>query len=296
MRLAGRLAAAAVALAAVLLLAGAGGARAWGPDGHRATALLAQSRLSVEAEAGVRALLGNDSLASVASWADEQRNNPAWAWSTPLHYANTPYFACDFVMARDCPGGRCVVGAVANYTQRLGDASLPLLQRQQALYMVVHLLGDIHQPLHVSFKVDHGGNLLEGTFFGAKTNLHSVWDEDAILRRMKDDFGSDLVRFGAYLAGLMAGKGPYARLAAPGGEWVACDSVANKRCLLGWANESARLTCSRCETDAGGRHVANGFALGAPYYARAMPVIEQRLCTGGARLAAVLNRVFAPQP
>lgn len=246
--------------------------------------------MSPSAASAVRALMGNDSLASVAVWADDQRNKPGWAWSTPLHYANTPFFSCNFVYERDCPGDACVVGAIANYTSRVVDRSLDLVQRQQALYFLVHLCGDIHQPLHVSYAEDQGGNLLTGTFFGAETELHGMWDTDMIVRRLVDAYGNQTGPFVRDVERRLAGE--WKEDAA---RWAGCNPAAlpaSHRCTTAWANEGARLTCTVGETNTDGQHIEIGFALGEQYYDTALPVIERRIAQGGVRLANLLNRVF----
>jgi hypothetical protein len=68
--------------------------------------------------------------------------------SAQLHYIDTPDKACTFVYTRDCVDDACVAGAIANYTDRLKDTSLPKAQRAEALKFIVHFVGDIHQPLH----------------------------------------------------------------------------------------------------------------------------------------------------
>lgn len=86
----------------------------------------------------------------------------------------------------DCPNQFCVLGAIKNFTTQAkalparqwpyyGDASLP-----SAITFLIHFIGDIHQPLHIGWKEDRGGNSVKCTFFGKDTNLHSVWDSGMI--------------------------------------------------------------------------------------------------------------------
>lgn len=282
---------------AALLLALATGASAWGPAGHAITARLASERLSAAARDGVRALLSgngdNTTLESVASWADDARETPAFNWSTPLHYINTPDWACDFVPERDCAADFCVWGAIQNYSSRMVDASLDLVERRHALEFVTHFVGDIHQPLHVSFKSDQGGNLLLGTFFGnISTNLHAVWDFDMIRRNMALNFGGDRDVYADHISGLLNGT-----WAADAAAWAACDPARNATCITAYANEGARLTCTHGEVSAaGGHHIRDHFALAEPYYARNIPVVTRRLAQGGVRLARLLNSLFATAP
>jgi nuclease S1 len=116
------------------------------------------------------------SLESIATWADEARSPSSARW----HYVNIDRSAsCRFDPARDCPDGQCVVSALRNQA-RLVQPGNPAEVRLKALKYLVHLLGDVHQPLHASFAEDKGGNLFQIHAFGKGSNLHSVWDSDLI--------------------------------------------------------------------------------------------------------------------
>ncbi|EDQ89376.1 uncharacterized protein MONBRDRAFT_32441 [Monosiga brevicollis MX1] len=163
-----------------LLLFTAGGAQAWGPIGHQTTAAIAETLLTEKAATTVAQILDNASMVSVSTWADDVRSTSAWAWSAPLHFIDTPDRVCSFDYSRDCQNdGRpdfCVAGAIVNYTRQLelavAQGRLQDETTQEALKFVIHFLGDIHQPLHVSFTSDEGGNLVNVTFFGEPENLH----------------------------------------------------------------------------------------------------------------------------
>lgn len=118
-------------------------------------------------------------MASVSTWADEVRSRETAAW----HYVNPPDGSCSYEPARDCPGGNCVVeainGQVAILKSRASDA-----ERLVALKWVVHLVGDVHQPLHAGFKGDKGGNRYQVQAFGRGMNLHSLWDGGLIRNRV----------------------------------------------------------------------------------------------------------------
>ncbi len=129
-------------------------AHAWGPQGHEVVATLAQARLTTRAQAEIDKLLALESgatLASISNWADEQRSPLTAAW----HYVNFPKNTCTYDPARDCPDGSCVVGAINRQLAILGSAAPPE-ERLMALKYVVHLVGDIHQPLHAGHAEDRG--------------------------------------------------------------------------------------------------------------------------------------------
>ena len=149
------------------------GVHGWGPVGHAAVVHLALSQLNETAPDWVRSLTpwhwkGN--LSAMASWADDilyPDSNPTgsenWQWSRPLHYINTPDWACNYDSARDCVNEVCISGAIRNYTKRL-ETELDEVQQKEALYFLIHFVGDIHQPLHTGFTNDRGGNSIRGSF------------------------------------------------------------------------------------------------------------------------------------
>ena len=131
-------------------------ANAWGPQGHEVIAALAQARLTTVAKAQVDKLLALEpgaTLASISKWADKQRSPATAGW----HFVNFPKGNCSYAPQRDCPDGNCVVGAIMQQLEILGSAAPPE-ERLTALKYVVHLVADVHQPLHAGYAEDRGGN------------------------------------------------------------------------------------------------------------------------------------------
>ncbi|ARV19933.1 hypothetical protein AEP_03008 [Curvibacter sp. AEP1-3] len=151
---------------------------AWGSDGHKIVAMLAEAQLSPTARKEVDRLLAQEpgaTLASISTWADEHRNPATAAW----HYVNFPRGDCNYQPERDCPDGKCVVAAIDRQIEVLrtvGDDE----RRLTALKYVVHFIGDIHQPLHAGFGDDRGGNSYQLQAFMRGSNLHAVWDTGLI--------------------------------------------------------------------------------------------------------------------
>jgi hypothetical protein len=120
-------------------------------------------------------------LVSVSAWPDFIAvSDESMAWSTSLHFAHTPHRACErFAMERDCPKGKCIVSAIADFINQASDFDASKESREEALKFLIHLLADIHNPMHIGFQRDLGGNLisldLEG--FETKETLHHVWDD-----------------------------------------------------------------------------------------------------------------------
>lgn len=151
---------------------------AWGSDGHKIVALLADAQLTPTARKQVDRLLAlepGSNLASISTWADEHRNPATAAW----HYVNFPRGDCNYQPERDCPDGKCVVSAIDRQVEVLrtnGDDE----KRLNALKYVVHFIGDIHQPLHAGYGDDRGGNSYQLQAFMRGSNLHAVWDTGLI--------------------------------------------------------------------------------------------------------------------
>lgn len=165
------------AITAALLAAVAAGPSAWafGGVGHRLIAELAESQLTPAARAEATRLLALEpgaTLASVSTWADENRSLGTAAW----HYVNFPRGEpCQYQAARLCIEGNCVVGALEKQVALLASAASDA-ERLVALKYVVHLVADVHQPLHAGYFDDRGGNSYQLQAFDRGTNLHSLWD------------------------------------------------------------------------------------------------------------------------
>ena len=152
---------------------------AWGPNGHRVTGKIAQSHLTPEAQAEVTALLGVESLAEASTWPDFMRSNPSDFWrkgASPWHYITVP----PGTTYEDTPPEGDAMSALAMFSKQIADDSLTTAERQLALRFAIHLIGDLHQPLHVGRGDDRGGNNVDLLFKDEPTNLHALWDEDLI--------------------------------------------------------------------------------------------------------------------
>lgn len=240
-------------------------ARAFGADGHRIVAELAQRRLAPAAAAEVRRLLDGEAdptLTGIANWADEVRDREAYRWSAPLHYVNFPRDSCRYDAARDCRDGRCVVAAIERYARELHDRRLGDERRRAALKWLVHFVADVHQPLHAGYADDKGGNTFQVFYAGRGSNLHALWDSLIL----------DLPRRGwRDYAGVLA-----ARSAGRDLRW-------SPQAAQRWAEQSCRLIAAAAiYPERPGR-------LNRAYAERQLPVVERQLVLAGARLAALLN-------
>jgi len=153
----------------------------WTAGVHLDIAWNAYHKTSVNGRRFLRHHLGRDVLdiANAATWADSVDAKSRYPISEEYHFSHTPYRACsEFDMKRDCGSegsGRCLVTGIAEMTIRSVDPQLSIQERQDALKFVLHLLADIHQPLHTGFAEDAGGSriVLESE---PVMSLHQLWD------------------------------------------------------------------------------------------------------------------------
>jgi hypothetical protein len=253
-----------------------GPAAAWGARAHRVVGELAQRQLAPEAKAQVARLIAGEAdptLGGIAYWADEQREagTELGKRTARWHYVNFQDHRCEYAPARDCAEGECIVAAINRELAVLADATRPDAERAQALKFVVHLIGDVHQPLHAGRGDDWGGNRVQlrwsedGVEEG--TNLHSAWDRIIPVRR-------DLpVR--AHADRLMA------QPALP-----VDPTRRSDRRAVDWAVES-------CLIVEGAGFYPTGRTLTPAYVDAQQALADRRLRQAGQRLADVLNRALA---
>ena len=267
------------------------GAWAWGPQGHRTIGAIADRLLSPAARQVVAQLLAGDldkfgspsgraSLEAVSVWADELQGTPA---ARPRwHYDDAP--VCGSApKGRYCPDGQCNSEQLKRLIGVLADRQAAPRERNEALKWVVHLVGDLHQPLHAADNHDRGGNRVAVALAGVRTrgreNLHRAWD-------------SDLVQLGL---GTRSRQQPPADIPALAGEARSLVADAGEGSPDGWAFESNNLA----------RNVAYhypGFAcdelpagivvLDQGYQYEAEQIVRERLLLAAGRLAALLNRTL----
>jgi hypothetical protein len=174
-----------IVLGFVLWLLNAAQSQAWGPLGHEIVAEIAAQHLNPTARHQVELLLGDragPAMRQWSNWADEERAKPHKAATGAWHYINFPRTTCSYNAERDCARGRCVVAAIARYSKALQHAPSQT-KRAEALKWLIHLVGDIHQPLHAGYADDLGGNRAQVRYEGKGTNLHALLDSQLLATR-----------------------------------------------------------------------------------------------------------------
>ena len=282
-----------VVVFAVLAFSFAEEASAWGVVGHQLVGDIAQARLTHHARKEVARLLredldaegkpsGRKTLGGIATWADDYRRTPAGASTGPWHYDN--WLICASSPA-PCVDGACASQALERQITVLKDQTASARERNEALKWVVHLVGDIHQPLHAVDNADRGGNLVKVTFFGitqdewGPLNLHGVWDTYIVERMVAQTPGGQRA---IVLRDRKGVKHPDWETGSVG-DWIEASH------WLGVGETYARLPmlqpCNQPTTEV--------LQLGESYYAGAAPVVDLQLRKAGVRLAKILNEALA---
>ena len=151
---------------------------AWGVDGHRAIGKIAENHLSRHAKKEIQKLLGTETLPLVSTWPDEIRYYPEFKETAPWHYVNTASGLNhdQYVQQLKAQTTPNAYSALMTQLGILKDTKKTQGERLAALKFVVHIVGDVHQPLHAGHAEDKGGNDIKLKYRGKDTNLHSLWD------------------------------------------------------------------------------------------------------------------------
>ena len=243
-------------------------AYAWGPLGHRVIARIAQQHLSPKARSRLNFYFGkNVSLEELVMWADEIRERRPE--TSPWHYLNIPPEAISLDMQRDCPEGSCITWKIREF---IGIARLAVRKKEELLEpikFILHLSGDLHQPLHLGYPQDRGGWDIPVELNGHSMNLREAWDsgildltgenDAAIAERLIHKITPELKR--KYRNGLLQDWSWEAHLVAVRVAYGALPSGSPK-------------------------------ILDETYVQRARGAIEEQLTKGGLRLAELLNRTW----
>jgi len=155
---------------------------AWGMLGHRIVGQIAENHLTARARRAVRVILGDESIAMASNWGDFIKSDPAYDYLYNWHFVNLPEGLDKqglqrFLATEKEPN---VYNKIMEMKAVLKDAGSTPDQKKLALRMLIHLAGDLNQPMHTARKEDLGGNKIYVTWFGEKSNLHRVWDESLI--------------------------------------------------------------------------------------------------------------------
>jgi hypothetical protein len=236
-------------------------AGAWGVTGHRAVGLIAERHLTKKAKNNLRAILGQERIAMVSTWMDEVRSDSAYDYSADWHWV-TVETGKSYDESPKNPKGD-VIQTIERLISELKSGKLTRDREQEYLKFLIHLVGDIHQPLHVGCCDDQGGNRIRVKWFREDSNLHRLWDSDMI----------DHTRLS------------YTELA----DAVYVPSEAEKKLWQSqkvrvWAGESMELRPVVYDIGDG--------KLGYDYSFKNFTFVKKRIAQAGIRLAGILNEIY----
>ncbi|WP_299900011.1 S1/P1 nuclease [uncultured Aquimarina sp.] len=235
----------------------------WGKTGHRVTGQIAEKYLTKKAKRNIDKLLKGHGLAFVSVYADEIKSDDQYKGYSPWHYVNFP-FGKKYGEETPSKYGDLIKG-IEKCVAILKDENTSEKEKEFHLKLLVHFVGDLHQPLHVGKGEDKGGNDIQVRWFRDGSNLHRVWDSEMI-----DYYGMS-----------------YTELADNADELSLSEiSAIEKGDVLDWIYESQNLA----KQVYGSANV--GEKLGYKYMYNYFPIVRSQLQKGGIRLAKMLNDIF----
>lgn len=235
---------------------------AWGQTGHRAIGQIAENHLSKKAKKNIEKILGDESLAIVSIWMDEVRSDDNFDHTHNWHWVAIPDGG-DYASSIKNPDGD-VVEAIERMILVLKSDTASMTNRKESLKFLVHLVGDLHQPLHVGNGTDKGGNDVKIKWFYKNSNLHRIWDSGII-----DQKGLSYTELAKSIDN--SSKDQIAR-------WTAGTAVT-------WAEECMGLRKQVYDTDGKDN-------LSYEYMYKNWSLVQEQLNKAGIRLAGILNSIY----
>jgi hypothetical protein len=234
---------------------------AWGVTGHRVTGYIAQRHLSAKAKKKIKELFGQESLALASTWMDEIRSDSTFNYTADWHWV-TVETGQTYDQSKKNPNGD-VIMTLERLIAELKTHKLDKKKELEYVKMIIHLVGDIHQPLHVGCCDDQGGNKVKVKWFRNDSNLHSVWDSNMI-----DDT-----------------KLSYTELADALG-------TPEKATIAQWQNQSVRDWATESMGYRKQVYAIGDGSLSYKYSYKNIDTVKYRLLQAGIRLAGVLNQIY----
>lgn len=241
---------------------------AWGMIGHRIVGEVADCYIKGKTGREVKKILGHESIAMASNWADFIKSDSTYNYLGNWHYANF-MDNLDYQMlksALETETGTNIYNRINFLSKELKNESLEAGKKKMYLRLLIHFVGDIHQPMHMGRKEDSGGNGIKLTWFGQPSNLHRIWDSDVI--------ESQQLSYTEYTDAINhANKNEL-------NAWLHDDVSV-------WAFESYQISRKLYSK------VKPEEKLGYRYIYDNLDTVNHQLLKGGVRLAGLLNQVFA---
>jgi hypothetical protein len=235
----------------------------WSKTGHRVIGEVAQEHLSLKTKRALKDLLNGQSLAAVSNFADEIKADSIYRKFGAWHYVNFPADK-NYTEVEPSPYGDLII-AIQECTRIVKDENSSKKDKIFYLKMLIHFVGDLHQPMHVGKLEDKGGNDIQVQWFNKGSNLHKIWDADMI-----NDYGMSYTELAAKLPRLTKKQ----------------VKAIQKGDVFEWVEESQEVANQIYES------VEVGEKLYYRYGYVWWDTVESQLQKGGLRLAKVLNGLF----
>lgn len=234
----------------------------WGQNGHRIVGDIAADYLTPKARKAVDRVLGPTSMAIASTWMDEIRSDPAYDHTHDWHWVTIPD-GMTYEETEKNPNGD-LINTIRTFINELKSGSLSAEEEEEKLKMLIHLVGDIHQPLHVGTGEDRGGNQTEVEWFWEPSNLHRVWDSEMI-----EDRKLSYTEFSSAI------NHPTEKQLE---QW-------QNSGVLDWAYEAMELRDQVYD-------LPSDHQLSYEYQYQNKDLLDRQLLKGGVRLAGVLNEIY----
>lgn len=259
---------------AIILMLDFTAAYGWGAKGHDVVAAIAEQHLTHRAKRKITRLLDGHSIVYYSSWMDNIQNSPYWEngynETKTWHYANVDKGFTYETMTKNPDGD--VVKGLEMLTKEMTDnyEALTDSMRVDYLKMIIHMVGDLHCPMHAGRLSDRGGNGTKVVWFREETNLHSVWDSKMIESARKWSYTE-------WCENLDIQNRKYRRAVATGS-------------IEDWFDETVEKAEDLYEyVESTGETVP---VLSYQFVYDFSPLLEEQLLNAGYRLAYVLNMIF----
>lgn len=241
---------------------------AWGVLGHRIVGQIADSYLTPKARAEIQKILGTESIAMASNWADFIKSDSTLKYLDPWHYINLPAGLgkeeLRQLIRQDT--GVNLYNKINFVVAELKKKSLSLEKKRMYLKLLIHFVGDAHQPLHTGRREDLGGNRVRVQWFNTPTNLHAVWDESLV--------NFQQLSYTEYAAAINHTTLPQRKAwqGLPPLEWISESYALAQSIYAGITEKEQKLSYE--------------------YNYRHVKTVNEQLLKGGVRLAGLLNGLF----
>lgn len=231
---------------------------AWGNKGHAIVSEIAFNYLDANTKKIVMSYLDGMSIEEAANWMDDMRDDHSYDYMKPYHYVNFE----KGTIVKNNPGNNIISILSSTINDLKNYKNLPKDEVKKKLCIIFHLIGDLHQPLHVGYGIDKGGNTLQINFNGNGSNLHSFYDSGII--KYKNITVQDCLNTNK-LSSIQV-------------------KDIQKGDVLEWATQSRSYLDDIYNFD--------GHKISEDYVNKNTTIIQSQLFNAGLRLASVLNAIF----